>query len=97
MNEKLTKFKIKRRIIPLLKRKGVVKAALFGSYARGEHKKSSDIDILIKFRKGKSLFDLARLEIELENKLGKKVDLLTYDSIHPLLKERIKKEEVRIL
>ena len=41
--------------------------------------------------------DLAGLEIELEKKLGRKVDLLTYDSLHPLLKKRILDEELKIL
>lgn len=52
---------------------------------------------MIKFKGRKSLLDLARLEINLEKKTGRKVDVLTYDSIHPLLKERILKEEVVIL
>ncbi len=88
---------IKKIIVPVLKRNGVVKAGIFGSFARGEAKKKSDIDILIKYRGKKTLFDLAGLEIELEGKTGKKVDLLTYNSIHPLLKERILKEEVQVL
>lgn len=88
---------MQRKITPTLKRNAVVKAGLFGSFARQEARKKSDVDILVKFRGSKSLLDLARLEIELEKKLGIKVDLLTYDSIHPLLKERILDEEVRIL
>ncbi len=63
----------------------------------GSKKKSSDIDILIKFKEGKSLLDLARLELILEKKLGRKVDLVTYDSLHPLIKDRILKEEVKVL
>lgn len=81
-------------IVPLLKKNGVVKAGIFGSFARGEEKKRSDIDILVKFKGRKSLFDLARIELNLEKKVRRKVDLLTYNSIHPLLKERILKEEV---
>ncbi len=89
---------IKKKIVPLLKKNGVVKAGIFGSYARGEQKKRSDIDILIKVRRKKfSLLDLIGLEMELEQKLGKKVDLLTYKGINPYLKERILDEEVRII
>ncbi|RLG15171.1 hypothetical protein DRN69_03510 [Candidatus Pacearchaeota archaeon] len=89
---------LKKKIIPILKRNNVVKAGIFGSFARGEAKKRSDIDILIEFdkRKRKSLLDLVGVKLELENKLKKKVDLLTYKSIHPLLKDIILKEEVRI-
>ena len=75
----------------------MIRAGIFGSYARGEQKKSSDVDILIKYRGNQSLLDLVRLERELKEKLRKKVDLLTYGSLSPYLKERILKEEVRIL
>ena len=88
---------LKKKIIPILKRNNVVKAGIFGSFARGEAKKGSDIDILIEVKAKKfSLLDLIRLEMELEKKLRRKVDLLTYKSIHPLLKNRIFSEEVRI-
>ncbi|MEK6907544.1 MAG: nucleotidyltransferase family protein [Nanoarchaeota archaeon] len=89
--------KIKSKIMPILKKNNVIKAGIFGSFVRGDYNKKSDIDILIKFKGRKSLFDLAGLEIELEKKLKKKVDVLTYNSIHPLLKERILKEEVKIM
>lgn len=95
IDEKLKK--IEKIIIPTLKRNGVVRAGIFGSFVRGEAKKSSDVDILIRFKGRKSLLDLAKLEIELEKKLRRKVEVLTYDSIHPLLKKRILKEEVVLL
>lgn len=44
---------LKRKIIPTLKQQGVIKAAFFGSASRGELKKKSDIDILVKFKKAK--------------------------------------------
>jgi len=101
MKNKKTKSKILRsiikKVIPILKRNGVVKAGIFGSFARGEQEKNSDVDILVKFKKRKDLFDISRLELELENNLKKKVDLLTYNSVHPLLKKIILKEEVKIL
>lgn len=50
--------KIKRGINPILREHGVVKAAIFGSYARGEAKKRSDVDILVKFKDTPSLFSL---------------------------------------
>ncbi|MFH1187474.1 MAG: nucleotidyltransferase family protein [bacterium] len=84
---------IKNEIAPILKRQGVLKAAVFGSAARGEMGKNSDIDILIKYGGKKSLLDLVRLEFELEEKLGRKIDLLTYKSIHPLLRGIILKEQ----
>jgi predicted nucleotidyltransferase len=90
--------KIKPIIVRILKKNGVVKAGIFGSYARGEQKKKSDIDILIKVKRKKfSLLDLVGLELELKKALKRKVDLLTYECIHPLLKDRILNEEVRII
>ena len=87
--------KIKPKLVKVLKKNGIRKAGIFGSYAREEQKKNSDIDILINF-KG-SLLDLVGLEMELKKKLRRKVDLLTYGGIHPLLKKIILKEEIRII
>ena len=84
---------IKKQIVPILKRQEVIRAALFGSASRGEMKKRSDIDILVKLKMGKSLFDFVRLKIELEKKLGKKVDLVSYGAIKPRLKDIILKDE----
>ncbi len=89
---------IKKIAVPVLRRNSVVRAGIFGSFARGEAKKGSDIDILIEIKAKKfSLFDLVGLELELKKDLRRDVDLLTYKSIHPLLKDRILKEEVRII
>jgi predicted nucleotidyltransferase len=88
---------LSEQILPVLKRFGVMKAALFGSQARGEGGKESDVDVLVEFETGKSLLDLAGLKIELEENLGRKVDVLTYESLHPLLKDRILKEQKPIL
>ncbi|MBI4141648.1 nucleotidyltransferase family protein [Candidatus Woesearchaeota archaeon] len=88
--------KIKTKVIRVLKKYKIKKAGIFGSYARGEQKKKSDIDILIQPTKHMGL-EFAGLQIELEEKLKKKVDLLTYKSIHPYLKEYILRDEVRLL
>lgn len=89
--------KIKEPIVNVLKKHGVRKAGIFGSYARGEEKKRSDIDILIEPTDEMSLFDVVRLEFELKKALRKKVDLLTYAGINHLLKKIILNEEVRII
>ncbi|PIN94713.1 hypothetical protein COU53_02355, partial [Candidatus Pacearchaeota archaeon CG10_big_fil_rev_8_21_14_0_10_30_48] len=80
-----------------LKKHNVIRAGIFGSFARGEQKKNSDIDILIEFEGKKSLFDLVELKLELEDRLNKKVDIITYKSINSLLKKIILNEEVKIL
>ena len=88
---------ITSKVLPVLKGAGVSKSSLFGSYVRGDYRKDSDIDILVELPNGSSLLDLVRLEKKLENALGKKVDLLTYNSIHPLLKDYIRKDQLQIL
>ena len=95
--EKLIQENIKKKIVPILKRHDVKRAAIFGSFARGEAKKRSDIDILVEFKGEKSLLDLVGLKLELEASLGRKVDVLTYDSLHPLLKDIILEEQKAIL
>jgi predicted nucleotidyltransferase len=89
--------KLSGQILPVLKRFGVKRASLFGSLARGEGGRESDVDILVEFEPGKSLLDLAGLKIELEESLGRRVDVLTYSSLPPLLKDRVLKEQKPIL
>ena len=96
MDKKLEKLTPK--IVKVLKKHNVARAGIFGSYARGEEKKNSDIDILIEVKGKKfSLIDLIRIEMELRKALKKKVDLLTYKGISPYLRSNILQEEIRIL
>jgi hypothetical protein len=88
---------LKRNILPILARNDVVRAGVFGSFVRGKLSKTSDIDILVKFKGSKSLLDVVGLKLGLEEKLKRKVDLVEYSVIHPLLKRRIFEEEARIL
>jgi len=89
--------KIKDIILNVLKRHDVKRASLFGSIVRGEMTLDSDIDILVEFHGKKSLLNLGGLKVELEEKLKCKVDVLTYNSLHPLLREQILAEKVEIL
>ena len=65
------------RIVSILEENGAKKVAVFGSYARGESKPGSDIDILVEFTERKSLLSLVGLEMKLTEALQIKVDLLT--------------------
>lgn len=87
---------LKKKILPTLKRQGVTKAAVFGSFARGEARKRSDVDLLVRLTSDKSLLDVAGLKIELEETLGRRVDIVEYSAIHPLLKKKILKEQIPI-
>jgi len=89
--EKFNKQAVKERLKKICKKNDVILLALFGSFARGEQKKKSDIDILVKFdaSKEKSLLDLIHIENELNEIFEKKVDLLTQESISPYLRSEI--------
>lgn len=69
---------------------------IFGSYARGEAKKRSDLDVLVRFLEGASLFDLVALADYLEERLGVKVDIVSERAIRPELRDRIQNEVVRV-
>ncbi|MEK6915642.1 MAG: nucleotidyltransferase family protein [Nanoarchaeota archaeon] len=88
--------RVKSKIIPVLKKYNIKKAGIFGSYARGEQKKTSDVDILIEPPKGIGI-GFVRIADNLEKALGKKVDLVTYKFINNLIRKTVLKEEVRII
>jgi len=90
----LQKRGLKEKITEICRRNDVVFMAIFGSFARGEQKNTSDIDIAIEFDKSKkkSLFDLAHVENELARVFGRKVDLGVFSSLNPYIIEDVKKE-----
>ena len=95
MNEQIRAAR--EKALEILQKNGIKRAAFFGSIVRGEMTDESDIDILVEFEGRKSLLDLAGLKLDLEDALERRVDLLTYRSLHPLLKDRILAEQVPIL
>jgi uncharacterized protein len=95
MNEKMRAAR--EKALEILQKNGIKRAAFFGSIVRGEMTDDSDIDILVEFEGRKSLLDLAGLKLDLEDALERRVDLLTYRSLHPMLKDRILAEQVPIL
>ncbi len=97
MMKKMKIEKIKKKITPILKKNKIVRAGIFGSYARGEEKKNSDIDILVQPPKEMSLFDFVGVRLEIEDELGRKIDIVSYNALHPKLKKQILKEEIRII
>ena len=88
---------IKQKILPILQEYGVKRTALFGSCVRGEMQDDSDIDILVEITKDISLLDFVGLKQKIEEVLGRKVDLVEYDTIKPILRERILREQVVLL
>jgi len=88
---------IKRKALPILQRYGVRRVGLFGSCVSGEMTSESDIDILVEIEKDISLLDFVGLKLELEDALNRKVDLVEYSTIKPLIRERILSEQEIIL
>ncbi|MFZ3169629.1 MAG: nucleotidyltransferase family protein [Candidatus Methanoperedens sp.] len=83
--------------MPTLREKYKVKTlGIFGSYIRGEQKKSSDLDILVEFSKTIDLFKYIELENYLSEKLGVKVDLVMKDTLKPRIKDRILNEAIPV-
>lgn len=73
----------------------VRKIGVFGSFARGEEKEGSDIDVLVEFEKGCKTFDnYMDLKFFLEDLFNRKVDLVTVDTLRPQLKDDILQEVV---
>jgi len=90
-------LEIKQKAVPILKEAGIIRSSLFGSYVRGEQREDSDIDLLVEYPKGLSLFDVAGIKIKLEDALGKRVDLVDINRIKPRLKPYIFSEQKSIL
>jgi predicted nucleotidyltransferase len=69
---------------------------VFGSYARGEEKKESDIDVLVRFGEGATLLHLVGLGYYLEDLFGVPVDVVSERALHPMMKDDVLKELVPV-
>ena len=88
---------IRRQVAAPMTRRGVTRASIFGSVARGEATATSDIDFLVEFEKGRTLLDLSGLRLDLCAILGREVDVATRGSLHPRMRDEILRELVPIL
>ena len=100
MKSKMNK-KIERIIRTLESLKDTIKekykaeiVGIFGSYLRGEQKDSSDLDVLVRFLEGATLFNLAGLANFLEEKLAVRVDIVPIDTVREEIRENVLKEAV---
>jgi len=97
MTKKLELEEIKRKLIPILRKNKVTKAGIFGSYARGEQSRKSDVDILIEINDKVGLVEFINLKMAIQELLRKKVDLVEYSTIRPEIRENIIRNEISIL
>ncbi len=81
----------------LVEKFGVIEIAIFGSYARGEQMKDSDVDLIVDFKEGYKTFDnYMNLKFYLEELFGKKVDLVIKSAINPRIKPFIIEEAIYV-
>lgn len=93
----LTLKELKSKIKKVTDKYNIDEVYLFGSYARGEATPDSDVDIYCSSGDVKTLYDLDAFEEELENELGKKVDVITIGSkIHPYVEKCIKEDLIKL-
>jgi predicted nucleotidyltransferase len=94
MSEQLEE--IKKLTGPVFKRYNIKRAGVFGSVARGEATANSDVDILVDMDSNYDFFDFLQFKQELETSLNKKVDVLEYRAIKPLIRQNILNSEILI-
>lgn len=93
--EKITKV-LKQNKSALARDFNVKKIGVFGSYARGQAKRRSDIDILVEFSQTPGLIDYIRTENNLSGLLKRRVDLVMKDALKPAIGKRILREVVYV-
>ncbi|MPM72768.1 hypothetical protein SDC9_119744 [bioreactor metagenome] len=103
MQNKETQIDVNQIRLLILERKDEIKEkfkaeviGIFGSYARSEEKEGSDIDVLVRFGKGASLFDLVGLGYYLEDIFGVPVDVVSERALHPMMKDDVLRELVPV-
>lgn len=85
------------RILPILKKHKVLRAGIFGSFARGEQTKNSDVDVLVNISDSVGLLGIISLKHDIEDAVHKKVDIVEYDYIKPAIRSGILADEVKII
>jgi len=88
----VTLIQLRPIVLRVARRYGAKNVRVFGSFARGEQTKRSDLDLLVEMPENSSLLDLAGLKVDLEEAIKRKVDVVPARSIKPLLRDRILSE-----
>src|SRR5688572_17075665 len=84
----------RQQILELAARHGAKDIRVFGSTAKGVENSQSDIDLLVDLEPGRSLLDLGKLLIDLQELLGCRVDLITVAGLHWYIRDRVLQEAV---
>lgn len=86
----------RKKILSIAKVHGIHHVRVFGSFARGSSKDDSDVDLLVSLDIGASLLDIIAFKQDVEDLLGRKVDVLTEASLSPYIREDVFKEAVNL-
>lgn len=88
--------KNRRKILALAEKRGGSNVRVFGSVARGTERDGSDVDLLVAFRPGTTLFDHGGLASDLRNLLGCDVDVVSDKTVHPLIREQVYRSSIAL-
>ena len=97
MNQKRLSDLVKSKrleILDLASRYGANNVRIFGSVARGEEDEASDIDLLVDMEPGRSLLDLGGFVMDVQARLGCRVDVVTERGLRPRIHDRVLREAV---
>jgi hypothetical protein len=83
-------------VLRLAAKHGATEVRVFGSVARGEADEESDVDLLVRLAPGRSLFDLGGLLVDLEDLLGRRVDVVTERGLRPRIRDRVLRDAVPV-
>jgi hypothetical protein len=84
----------REEILAIARRYGAHDVRIFGSVARGDQQENSDLDLIVRFDPGRSLFDQGGLLMDLQDLLGMKVDVISERGMRPRFREHVMKEAV---
>lgn len=88
--------KLRKQKPALAERYGMESLEIFGSYVRGQQRNDSDLDVLVTFQRAPSLLTFIRIENDLSDALGIKVDLVMKDSLKPAIGRNVIREAVAV-
>ena len=82
----------RKNILQTAEKHGITELLLFGSYLHGTENQDSDIDFLVELKENRDMLDLVGFKFDMEELLGKKVDVVTKSSIHRAIADQVLKE-----
>jgi len=88
--------KEKTRILELAKKHGAKDIRIFGSMTRTDATDKSDVDFLVDLEEGRDLFDLGAFQMDIQDLLHRKVDVVTENSLHRMMRDRVLSEAIKL-